>query len=173
MVLSECIQRFLIEDENKSSQYDHIELLKMVFQHGTFIILENHCLKTICQIPNILFGTDKILLLPAQILALLLKQDDLVLDEIEIWNNLIRWATVNKDPSKWTNDELNLMEKTLSRFIPLIRFHNISSEEYYVKVLPYNDLLPENLKNEILKFYLVTKVHRWDHNHQDSLLMLT
>ncbi|PKB94420.1 hypothetical protein RhiirA5_438818, partial [Rhizophagus irregularis] len=97
------------------------------------------------------------------ILESLLKQDYLALDEIEVWNNLIRWAhaqqpTVNKDPSKWTKDELTLMERTLLRFIPLIRFHDIISEEYYDKVVPYEDLLPKKLKNEIWKFYLVPQV---------------
>ncbi|EXX75451.1 hypothetical protein GLOIN_2v1766005 [Rhizophagus irregularis DAOM 181602=DAOM 197198] len=164
-VLSEYIQEFLIEDQNKFSQDDCIELLKIVFQHGTFTILEDYCLKTICQVPAILFGTDKILSLPAQILELLLKRDDLALDEIELWNNLVRWAhaqqpTVNKDPSKWTKDELILMEKMLLNFIPLIRFHNISSEEYYNKILPYDDLLPKKLRNEILKSYLVTNVEQ-------------
>ncbi|CAB4397450.1 unnamed protein product [Rhizophagus irregularis] len=128
-VLSEYIQEFLIEDQNKFSQDDCIELLKIVFQHGTFTILEDYCLKTICQVPAILFGTDKILSLPAQILELLLKRDDLALDEIELWNNLVR-------------------------------FHNISSEEYYNKILPYDDLLPKKLRNEILKSYLVTNVEQ-------------
>ncbi|PKY27647.1 hypothetical protein RhiirB3_443433, partial [Rhizophagus irregularis] len=85
---------------------------------------------------------------------------DLALDEIEVWNNLIRWAhaqqpTVHKDPLEWTKDELTLMERTLLRFIPLIRFYDIISEEYYDKVVPYEDLLPKKLKNEILKFYLI------------------
>jgi hypothetical protein len=162
-VLREYIQEFLIEDQNKFLQNDHIELLKIVFQHETFTILENYCLKAICQVPNILFGTDKILSLPEQVLESLLKRDDLLLDEIEVWNNLIRWAhakqpTVNKDPSKWTEDELILMERTLLRFIPLIRFHDISFEEYYDKVVPYDDLLPKKLKDEILKFHLITNV---------------
>ncbi|RGB24645.1 hypothetical protein C1646_803811 [Rhizophagus diaphanus] len=88
-VLSEYIQEFLIEDQNKFSQDDCIELLNIVFQHGSFTILEEYYLKTICQVPAILFGTDKILSLPAKILELLLKRDDLALDEIELWNNLV------------------------------------------------------------------------------------
>ncbi|POG65116.1 hypothetical protein GLOIN_2v438827 [Rhizophagus irregularis DAOM 181602=DAOM 197198] len=153
-ILSEYIQEFLIK------QNDPIGILEVAFQHENFTTLRGYGLEAICQDPYILFGTDKILSLPAQILESLLKRDDLVLDEIEVWNNLIRWAhaqqpTVNKDPSEWTKDELTLMERTLLRFIPLIRFHDITSEEYYDKVVPYDDLLPKKLKNEILKFYLV------------------
>ncbi|CAB4431913.1 unnamed protein product [Rhizophagus irregularis] len=152
--LGEYIQEFLIK------QNDPIGILEVAFQHENFTTLRGYGLEAICQDPYILFGTDKILSLPAQILESLLKRDDLVLDEIEVWNNLIRWAhaqqpTVNKDPSEWTKDELTLMENSLLRFIPLIRFHDITSEEYYDKVVPYDDLLPKKLKNEILKFYLV------------------
>ncbi|CAB4431911.1 unnamed protein product [Rhizophagus irregularis] len=159
-ILGEYIQEFLVKNQKKFLQNDPIGILEVAFQHENFTTLRDCGLEAICQEPNILFGTDKILSLPAQILESLLKRDDLALNEIEVWNNLIRWAhaqqpTVNKDPSEWTKDELTLMERTLLRFIPLIRFHDITSEEYYDKVVPYDDLLPKKLKNEILKFYLV------------------
>jgi hypothetical protein len=162
-IVSEYIQEFLIENQKEFLQNNPVGILEVATQHETFTTLRNYALETICQEPNILFGTDKILSLPAQILESLLKRDDLALDEIEIWNNLIRWAyvqqpTVNKDPSEWTKDEITLMERTLLRFIPLIRFHDISSEEYYDKVVPYDDLLPKKLKNEILKFYLTPHI---------------
>src|SRR5207248_11659725 len=66
--------------------------------------------------------------------------------------------TINKDPSEWTKDELTLMEKTLLKLIPLIRFHDITSKVYYDKVIPYEDLLPKKLRLEILKFYLTSDI---------------
>ena len=161
-ILSEYIQEFLIENQKEFLQNDPVGILENSFQHD-FTTLKNYCLETICQEPEVLFGTDKILSLSAQTLESLLKRDDLALDEIEVWNNLIKWAhtqqpTVNKDPSEWTKDELTLMERTLLRFIPLIRFHDITSEEYYDKVVPYDDLLPKKLKNGILKFYLTPNI---------------
>src|SRR4051812_39078767 len=150
-ILSEYIQELLVKNQKEFLQNDPIGILEVAFQHETFTTLRDYGLETICQDPEILFDTDKILSLPAQILESLLKRDDLTLDEIEVWNNLIRWAhaqqpTVNKDPSEWTKDELTLMERTLLRFIPLIRFHGIASEEYYDKIVPYEDLLPKKLK---------------------------
>ncbi|GBC06902.1 hypothetical protein RclHR1_07130001 [Rhizophagus clarus] len=96
----------------------------------------------------------------AEILETLLLRDDLSLNEIEIWNNLIAWIhahqpTVKKDPNKWTNEELTSMTKTLYRFTPLIRFHDISKKDYYDKVMPYQFLLPERLRLEILRYFLV------------------
>ena len=91
-ILSEYIQEFLIENQKEFLENDPIGILKISFQHETFTALKDYCLETICQEPNVLFGTDKILKLSAQILESLLKRDDLALDEIEVWNNLIRWA---------------------------------------------------------------------------------
>src|SRR5205807_482143 len=102
-----------------------------------------------------------------QVLELLLKREDLEMKAIEVWKNLIRWAhaqqpTVNKDPYEWTRDELTLMERTLLRFIPLIKFHDISSEEYHDTVIPYDDLLPKRLRSEILKQHLASGMKQID-----------
>jgi hypothetical protein len=91
----------------------------------------------------------------------ILKQDNIELDEIEIWNNLIKWSyaqnpNIDQDPSKWTKDNIEVMKRTTHRLIPLIRFQDISSDDYYEKVFPYEELLPKKLKGEILQFYLVS-----------------
>jgi len=161
-ILSEYIQEFLIENQKEFLQNDPVGILEISFQHETFTTLKDYCLETICQEPEVLFGTDKILSLSAQTLESLIKRDNLALDEIEVWNNLIRWAhtqqpTVNKDPSEWTKDELTLMERTLLKFIILIRFHDITSEEYYYKVAPYDILLPKKVKRRNLKILLSSK----------------
>jgi hypothetical protein len=105
--------------------------------------------------------------LPAQILESVLERDDLALDEIEVWDNLIKWAhaqhpTVSKDPSEWTKDESTLMEQTLRKLIPLIRFHDITSKVYCDKVIPYEGLLPKKLRLEILRFYLNSDIKHID-----------
>ncbi|RIA80314.1 hypothetical protein C1645_792776, partial [Glomus cerebriforme] len=46
------------------------------------------------------------------------------------------------------------MERTLLKLIPLIRFHDIPSEEFCEKVMPYDELLPKKLRHELLTFYL-------------------
>jgi len=161
--LGEYIQEFLINNKEEFLQKDPIGILENVFQHETFATLKDYCLETICQKPDILFETEKISELPEQVLESLLLRDDLNLDEIKVWNNLIKWGhaqhpTIDNDTSKWTKEDCVLMEKTISRFIPLIRFHDISSIEFYDKVLPYEDLLPKKLKHEILHSYLVSNV---------------
>ncbi|CAB4394885.1 unnamed protein product [Rhizophagus irregularis] len=94
----------------------------------------------------------------------ILKQENIALDEIEIWNNLIKWSyaqnpNIDQDPLKWTNDDIEIMKRTTHRLIPLIRFQDISSDDYYEKVFPYEELLPKKLKGEIMQFYLVGKIN--------------
>ncbi|PKC02731.1 hypothetical protein RhiirA5_424810 [Rhizophagus irregularis] len=46
-----------------------------------------------------------------------------------------------------------LMERTISRFVPLIRFHdNIDSKEFFDRIIPYEDLLSKKLRHEILRW---------------------
>ena len=46
------------------------------------------------------------------------------------------------------------MERRLSRFIPLIRFYHVSSEDFLLKVYPFKELLPNDLINNILAHHM-------------------
>jgi hypothetical protein len=74
------IEEYLITNSyNKISQ----ELLKQFIKMG----LLDYCLDKICDEPEILFIN-----LKAPMIELLLKRDDLYLEEIEIRDNLLKWA---------------------------------------------------------------------------------
>src|SRR5438045_3084343 len=47
------------------------------------------------------------------------------------------------------------MERRLSRFIPLVRFYNISSEDFLLKVYTFKELLPNDLINNIFAYHMV------------------
>jgi hypothetical protein len=46
------------------------------------------------------------------------------------------------------------MERTTHRFIPLIRFHNISPEDFLSKIYPFKVLLSEDLFRNILTYHM-------------------
>ncbi len=58
--------------------------------------------------------------------------------------------SIQKDVNKWTKEEITIMEKTLHRFIPLIRFDHISSENFLLKVYPFKVLLSE----DVIEFHM-------------------
>ena len=47
--------------------------------------MQEFCLETICFQPEILFDSVKFINLPAPVLEIILRRDDLNLDEIDVW----------------------------------------------------------------------------------------
>ncbi|CAB4444553.1 unnamed protein product [Rhizophagus irregularis] len=148
-----CVQKHLINDK-KFLQENFMEILQMVYYNELFVELFNYCLEEI----DTIFNSDKIFNLEAPLLEFLLKQDNLNLDEIEIWDGLIKWGLaqekLNRDTSKWNKNDIIIFKRILYKFIPLIRFYGIPSEDYINKVKPYEEVLSKELREEILKFHL-------------------
>src|SRR3989440_8916411 len=100
------IQEFLIEHKAGFLRQNPTGILETVYQHETFTDLWNFCLEKICKEPKILFNSDKFINLKAPLLELLLKRDDLDIDEVEIWESLLKWCfvqqNINNDPANWS-----------------------------------------------------------------------
>jgi hypothetical protein len=155
--LTHYIQEYLIKHQDKFLQQSPIEIFEAVYQHENFTELWNYCLEKICMEPEILIKSDKFISLKAPLLELLLKRDDLSLDEIIIWDSLIKWclaqhANISQDPTQWNKEEITIMGRAIHRFIPLIRFNHISSEDFILKVYPFKKILPKDLINNMLIF---------------------
>src|ERR1700761_7851923 len=156
------IQEFLIEHKAEFLQQNPTGVLETVYQHETFTDLWNFCLEKICKEPKILFNSDKFINLKAPLLELLLKRDDLVMDEIEIWESLLKWCfaqqNVNDDPANWNKDDIVKIERSLHRFIPLIRFYDIRPTDFFYKVYKYKNILPRDLIYDLLEFHIVPNI---------------
>jgi hypothetical protein len=139
---------------------DSVEIFQIIFHHKLFVNLQELCLKNICSEPEIIFSSNKFTQLSAHLLEIILKRDDLNLKEIEIWENIIKWGLaqdqiVSQDASKWNKYNINILKKILCKLIPLIRFYEISSEDYFDKVMPYEEILSKELSEDMLKFYMI------------------
>ncbi|GES81047.1 BTB/POZ domain-containing protein [Rhizophagus clarus] len=158
--LTKVTEDFIVGNHKQFLQNDPVGILQIVYYYKSFVNLQEVCLDKICSEPEILFKSDKFTQLSASLLEVILKRDDLNLREIEIWENLIKWGlaqekTLNKDISKWSKDDVNILKRILYKFIPLIRFYEISTEDYYNKVKPYEKILSKELRDDILKFYMI------------------
>ncbi|RGB38446.1 hypothetical protein C1646_534417 [Rhizophagus diaphanus] len=158
------IEDFLIENHHQFLRDDPIEILQTIFYRQEFNNLQEFCLEMICYEPEILFNSSKFIYLPAPILEIILKRDDLNLDEIEIWENLIKWglaqdSILNDDNTgKDFHEKFDSFKRILHKFIPLIRFNEISHDNYLIKVKPYEEILPKELQEKILKFYTTSEL---------------
>jgi len=85
----------------------------------------------------------------------------LQIDEVVVWDSLIKWGikqtpglgSENSDRTKWNNENYKALKKTLDQFIPLIRFVEISSTEYFDKIRPYKAIIPNHIYEEVEEFY--------------------
>ncbi|CAG8718062.1 3116_t:CDS:2, partial [Racocetra persica] len=101
--------------------------------------LYDHVLDITCRNPYSLLDSNDFPLLNIVAMICLLKRDDLGLEEIEIWNYLIKWGIANskklldknitkwsdEDISSWSDDQFMALKETISQCIPLIRYYHI------------------------------------------------
>src|SRR5688572_19069725 len=153
------IQEYLIKHQTEFLHQNPTGLLDTVYQHETFTDLWNFCLEKICEEPKILFDSDNFIDLKAPLLEILLKRDDLNVDEIEVWESLLKWCfaqqNMTSDPVKWSKEDITKIERSLHRFIPLIRFYDIKPTDFFYKIYNYKNILPQDLIHDLLEFHIV------------------
>ena len=88
-----------------------------------------------------LFEQEFLSSLSPKILKIILEQDDLGLKEVDVWNGLttvigfmLKIPKINYDPSKWIKEDIKIMKQ-------IIRFQDISSNDDYDIIFPYEKLL--------------------------------
>ncbi|CAB4397411.1 unnamed protein product [Rhizophagus irregularis] len=93
--LTKLTEDFIVKNQQQFLQNDPVGILQIVYYCKPLVNLQEFCLEKICSKPEILFKSDKFIQLPAPLLEIILKRDDLNLKEIEIWENLIKWDKNN------------------------------------------------------------------------------
>jgi hypothetical protein len=63
---------------------------------------------------------------------------------------------------QWKDDHFQALRNTLKECLSLIRFYYIFSVNFYHKVKPFAQILPENLYENILHHYRVPCSHKKD-----------
>ncbi|RHZ78317.1 hypothetical protein Glove_166g11 [Diversispora epigaea] len=158
--LVEYIQDHIIQNEEEWLRRNIIQIYQTSTKYKACGILKTYCEKIICKNASSIFQYHEFASLEESCLISLLKNDELQLQEIQVWDYVIKWAlaqnpSINSDTTKWTSEDVSAMEKTLQECIPHIRFHQIKASDYYHKVRPYKKLLPRDLKEDLKLSYLV------------------
>ncbi|RGB38450.1 hypothetical protein C1646_740595 [Rhizophagus diaphanus] len=141
---------------------------KILFEADKFVNLKAPLIESVFkrndlnldEIVIILFNSDKFIKLKAPLLELILKRDDLILEEIIVWNSLLKWglaqnSSISQDSTRWNDEEIKIMERTLHRFIPLVRFYDMPPGDFLDKIYPLKHLLPIDLVNSLLTFHIM------------------
>ncbi|GBC00364.1 hypothetical protein RclHR1_03830003 [Rhizophagus clarus] len=156
------VQGYLIEKQTTWVEKNFVLVLHTVFKLSSCKKLQDHCLESICADPQPFITSKDFPSLDKDILYGLLKRDDLNIEEIVVWDYLIKWGiqqtpglkSRNNNRTKWNNKNYEALKKTLNKFIPLIRFTAIGSTDFFDKVRPYKAVIPYHIYEEAMEFYL-------------------
>ncbi|GBB88921.1 hypothetical protein RclHR1_15530008 [Rhizophagus clarus] len=155
------VQEHLIEKRLSWVHENFIHVLYTVFKLDNCNKLQDYCLEFICINPQSFIISKKVSSLDKDILFNLLKRNDLQIEEINVWDCLIKWGieqtpglgSENNDRTKWNDENFEELKNTLEEFIPLIRFVGISRADFFDKVRPYKAIIPKNIYEEVVEFH--------------------
>src|SRR6266511_4300712 len=156
------LQKHLIKTKEEWIHHNLFYVYEISLRHQSFSLLQDYCDEAIHENPEIFLKSDDIKLIEKSIFMSILERDELGLKEIDVWDLVIRWGIVqneelNKHISDWNNDDFIKLKNILYDIIPLIRFNQISSSDFYEKVKPYKEAFNEKIYEEILECYLYDK----------------
>ncbi|GBB87613.1 hypothetical protein RclHR1_14090005 [Rhizophagus clarus] len=159
--LIEYVQKYLIKKQEYWVQQNLVFILNCIFNNPNFKELQDYCIYSICDDPILFLTSSDFPSLDKYVLFHLLKQFHLLDKELIIWDSLIKWGIKqtpeleNKNNDELTDVDYAYLKNTLNMFIPLIKFTNITSEDFYDRVRPYEAIIPNDIYDNMMKYYLV------------------
>ncbi|CAB4474044.1 hypothetical protein RhiirA5_411214 [Rhizophagus irregularis] len=153
----EYLQSYLIEDR---SSWIYENIFTEAFDNEESQQLQSLVIDLICKNTKWFLNLDHFNKFSEEQLIKFLQIDDLSIEEFHVWNAVLDWAFVKnadlneKKVTLWSVQEIECFKKTLKPFIPFIRFFQISSSKYFDYVYEFSKVLPEELVNKLLEYYL-------------------
>ncbi|RHZ89555.1 hypothetical protein Glove_13g111 [Diversispora epigaea] len=147
----------LLIDTKASWLKTHFSLIyRTIFNENNFKNLENYCNDILVRYPSLIFDSSDFASLPVSALVSLLKRDDLQMEEVKIWDYVIKWGisqspTLHTDLEEWSKENFLTLKITLQQCLPLIRYFHISNTELFDKIIPYKKILDKQLCKDIIQ----------------------
>jgi hypothetical protein len=157
--LVEYLQTSLIENNANWMEQNFNFIYQTSFENNSFLELQKFCNDLMSNEPDKIFNSLDFSSISEKTLISLIQSDNLQMSEIQVWENVLKWGyaqnpALTSDPASLSKDDLNLLKNTLQHCIPFIRFYNLTSKEISDKVIPYRDILPEELYVDLLRTLL-------------------
>jgi len=154
-----AIETYLIDKQNKWIQQNILTVHKYAASTVSLNKLLAYCNQIMVSHPDIIFKSNDLATLPKETLITLLKNDELSMEEDDIWMSVIQWATkqvseleLGNDLDSWSSNDVNTVTDIiiLADCLPYIRFFTISPH----MIALYNDLLPSKLRRDLLNYHM-------------------
>ncbi|RHZ85182.1 hypothetical protein Glove_71g10 [Diversispora epigaea] len=152
--LTNILETFLIETKGSWLRTHFSLIYHSIFSRNSFKKLEKFCNNIIVKYPNLIFDADDFTSLKESALVSLLKRGDLQMEEVKIWDYVIKWgiaqtSTLPINLDDWTKENFLTLKTTLQQCLPLIRYFHITKTEICDKIEPYKKILDKQLWEDI------------------------
>jgi len=156
--LLEDVENHLIRNRETWLAKNTINILNTVIGRSNCQKMLSHMITRVRTDPYPIFYDKDFIHLDQSVLLRLLKYDDFAMEEIHIWECLVKWVMA-KSPlpdqstvSQWSSPDFTVFQKAIGPFLPHIRFIDISGQDYLQKVKPFKVVSGE-MKSELVKFH--------------------
>src|SRR6185436_10258786 len=113
--LTKKLENYLIETKSSWLKSHFSLVYRSIFSGNNFKDLEKFCNDIVVKYPNIIFDAEDFTSLQESALIYLLKRDDLQLEEIKVWEYIIKWgisqnSTLPAELEEWTKENFMILK---------------------------------------------------------------
>ncbi|GBC27002.2 BTB/POZ protein [Rhizophagus irregularis DAOM 181602=DAOM 197198] len=154
------LQSFLINKNVKWMEQNFNLVFETCFENDSFPELQKYCVKFLSKNPDNAFKLLNLSSISEKSLISLIQHENLKMSVVQIWNHIIKWglshnSELPSDITKFSKDDFYVLKDTLKDCIPFVKFFYLSSKEFLDNVLPFRDVLPEELH---IENYILSRV---------------
>ncbi|RHZ77533.1 hypothetical protein Glove_177g144 [Diversispora epigaea] len=159
--LTNKLETLLIETKDSWLRTHFSFIYHFIFnRHDDFKKLKIFCNDIVLKYPKLIFDADDFTSLEESALISLLKRNDLQMEEVKIWDYVIKWgiaqtSTLPTNLDDWTKENFFTLKTTLQQCLPHIRYFHLSSIEVVDKIEPYRKILDKQLWKDINRHLLI------------------
>ncbi|EXX54641.1 uncharacterized protein OCT59_001222 [Rhizophagus irregularis] len=153
------LQSFLIENKKDWIEQNFNLIYQTSYGNNSFSRLQNFCTELMSKEPEKIFNSIDFISLSENCLISLIQHDNFQMDVIKVWEHILKWGIarnpeLTSDPSSYSKDDFNILKNILEQIIPFIKFYNLTSGEFLDKVYPYKKIIPKELRENLVKYFL-------------------
>ncbi|RHZ48143.1 hypothetical protein Glove_557g53 [Diversispora epigaea] len=155
--LSEKLENYLVESKAPWLRTHFSRIYHSIFDSikcNEFKGLKQFYNDIIIKHPNVIFESEDFTSLQEAALISILEKDNLQLEEIKIWDYIIKWGiaqnpTLPRNLKEWSKENFKTLKTTLQNCLPLIRYFHISEKDIWEKLKPYRKILGMQLWDDL------------------------
>ncbi|RHZ44358.1 hypothetical protein Glove_736g10 [Diversispora epigaea] len=155
--LSEKLESYLVESKASWLRTHFSRIYRSIFNSNRcneFKGLKQFYNDIISKYPNLIFESEAFTSLQEAALISILERDNLQLEEIKIWDYVIKWG-IAQNPTfpinleEWSEENFKTLKTTLQQCLPLIRYFHITGKDIWKKLKPYKNILSMQLWGDL------------------------